>query len=81
MIASDRQGLHSQVLLLNRFYMAMQIISARQSFILLYRDVAEVIDTESGSFYNYSFESWQELSQMRFEDHHPTNWKIGRAHV
>ncbi|MEC7564074.1 MAG: HNH endonuclease [Planctomycetota bacterium] len=74
MIASDRQGLHSQVLLLNRFYMAMQIISARQSFILLYRDVAEVIDTESGSFYNYSFESWQELSLMRFEDHHPTNW-------
>lgn len=68
MIASDRQGLNAQVLLLNRFYMAMQVITARQSFILLYRDVAEVIDTEDGSFYNYSFSNWQALSQLRHED-------------
>jgi 5-methylcytosine-specific restriction endonuclease McrA len=68
MIASDRQGLNAQVLLLNRFYMAMQVITARQSFILLYRDVAEVIDTEDGSFYNYSFLNWQELSLLRHEE-------------
>ena len=46
MIASDRRGLDSQVLLLNRFYMAMKVITARQSFILLCRDAAEVIDVD-----------------------------------
>lgn len=59
MIASDRQGLTSKVLLLNRFYMAMQVISGRQAFILLCRESAEVIDVEKQQFYNYSFDLWQ----------------------
>ena len=52
MIASDRRGLDSQVLLLNRFYMPMQVISARQAFTLLCRESAEVIDVDHGHFYN-----------------------------
>ncbi|MEC9095234.1 MAG: HNH endonuclease [Planctomycetota bacterium] len=74
MIACDRQGLHSQVLLLNRFYMAMQIISGRQAFILLCREAAEVIDVEEKQFYTYSFELWQELSLLRLEENLLANW-------
>ena len=74
MIASDRQGLHSNVLLLNRFYMAMQIISGRQAFILLCRESAEVIDVEDQQFCNYSFDFWQELSLLRMEEKLISNW-------
>ena len=74
MIASDRRGLDSQVLLLNRFYMAMKVITARQSFILLCRDAAEVIDVEEGQYFNYSFDAWQELSEFRQEEGMITNW-------
>ena len=74
MIASDRQGLTSKVLLLNRFYMAMQVISGRQAFILLCRESAEVIDVEKQQFYNYSFDLWQELSLLRLEEDMLTNW-------
>ena len=74
MIASDRQGLHSNVLLLNQFYMAMQIISGRQAFILLCRESAEVIDVEDQQFHNYSFEFWQELSLLRMEEKLLSNW-------
>ena len=74
MIASDRQGLHSNVLLLNQFYMAMQIISGRQAFILLCRESAEVIDVEDQQFCNYSFEFWQELSLLRMEEKLINNW-------
>ena len=74
MIASDRRGLDSQVLLLNRFYMPMQVISARQAFTLLCRESAEVIDVDHGHFYNYSFENWQELSLLRAEENLVTNW-------
>ena len=74
MIASDRHGLTSKVLLLNRFYMAMQVISGRQAFILLCRESAEVIDVDQQQFYNYSFDLWQELSLLRLEEDLLTNW-------
>ncbi|MEL0097764.1 MAG: HNH endonuclease [Planctomycetaceae bacterium] len=74
MVASDRQGLTSKVLLLNRFYMAMQVISGRQAFILLCRESAEVIDVDQQQFYNYSFDLWQELSLLRLEEDLLTNW-------
>ena len=38
--------LNSSVLVLNRHYMALRVITARRAFILLYREAAEVIDIE-----------------------------------
>ena len=38
--------LDTNVLVLNRFYMAIRVINVRRTFTLLYRDCAEVIDTE-----------------------------------
>ncbi len=74
MIASDRHGLHSQVLLLNRSYMPMRIITGRQAFVLLCRESAEVIDVEQQQFFNYSLELWLELSLLRSEEESDTNW-------
>jgi len=41
--------LNSSVLILNRHYMALRVITARRAFILLYREAAEVIDIEDGA--------------------------------
>lgn len=57
--------LDCKVLVLNKLYVAVRVISARRAFSLLCRDIAEVIHVEDDKFLNYNFESWQELSQLR----------------
>lgn len=61
---SPCRALNSSVLVLNRFYMAVHVVSVRRAFILLYRDTAEVIHLEDGQFANYDFESWCEISSF-----------------
>ena len=56
--------LESNVLVLNRFFMAVRVVNVRRTFTLLYRDCAEVIENENGQFVSYDFESWCELSQL-----------------
>ena len=58
-------GLDSKVLVLNKLYMAIRVISARRAFTMLVRDLAEVIHVDNGEFINYDFESWAELSELR----------------
>ena len=66
-----RSVLQANVLVLNRFYMAIRVIDVRRSMILLYRDCAEVIANEDGAFISYDFESWCELSRMTSQDPQP----------
>ena len=72
------EGLSSKVLVLNKAYMAMRIISAKRAFCLLARDIAEVIHVDSGSgadgattgsgaYLTYDFASWIEISQLQRE--------------
>lgn len=61
---SNASVLDGSVLVLNRFYMAVHVISVRRSLVLLYRDLAEVIDVENGQYFNYNFESWIELAML-----------------
>jgi len=63
--------LEGSVLVLNRFFMAIHVISVRRSLVLLYRDLAEVIDVERGQYMNYSFENWIELSQLMADQPQP----------
>lgn len=56
--------LETNVLVLNRFYMATRVINVRRTFTLLYRDCAEVIENENGQYASYDFASWCELSQL-----------------
>jgi 5-methylcytosine-specific restriction endonuclease McrA len=59
-------ALDSNVLVLNRNYMAVHVITARRAFGLLYKDLAEVIHyPDDEEMLAYDFDSWVELSRMR----------------
>jgi 5-methylcytosine-specific restriction endonuclease McrA len=60
----ERSALNSSVLVLNRYYLAVRVVDVRRAMTLLYRSCAEVISIENGSYYNYDFETWCELSQL-----------------
>jgi 5-methylcytosine-specific restriction endonuclease McrA len=63
--------LDTNVLVLNRFYMAIRVINVRRAFTLLYRDCAEVIDNDTNQYISYDFECWCELSQLTSVDKQP----------
>lgn len=65
--ASASSGLDAKVLVLNRFYSAIRVIDARRAFILLAKEVAEVVAVEEGSYVSYPFATWTELSDFRRE--------------
>lgn len=66
---SPQQGsptaLQTNVLALNRNFLAVQVITAKRAFCLLYKDLAEVIHVESGAYCSYSFETWRDLSDLK----------------
>ncbi|MCY2941024.1 MAG: HNH endonuclease [Planctomycetota bacterium] len=57
--------LDSSVLVLNKMFMAVQIINVRRAFILLVKEQAEVVSTEDGQYSTYDFSSWLEVSEYR----------------
>lgn len=61
------EGLNAKVLVLNKLYVAVRVISARHAFTLLARDVAEVIHADDGTYANYDLASWTEVSELRRE--------------
>ncbi|NND99464.1 MAG: HNH endonuclease [Pirellulaceae bacterium] len=63
--------LDTNVLVLNRFYMAIRVVTVRRSLTLLYRQCAEVISNENAQFVSYDFDSWCELSQMASMEKQP----------
>ena len=65
MTAGPSAAMQSSVLVLNRLYMAIQVMSVRRAFCLLFKDLAEVINIENGTYVSYNFESWREVSQFR----------------
>jgi len=58
-------GLSCNVLVLNRLYMAIRVVSARRAFSLLVRNLAEVISVENDSYLSYDITSWMEISQLK----------------
>lgn len=58
-------ALDCKVLVLNKLYVAVRVISARRAFGMLARNLAEVIHLEDGQYANYDFQTWTELSQLR----------------
>lgn len=58
----------SSVLVLNRYYMAVHVVSVRRAFILLYRELAEIIDIENGHYANYDFDTWCEMSELQWQE-------------
>ena len=58
-------ALDEKVLVLNRLYTAVRVISARRAFVMLFKRGAEVISVENGAYLNYDFESWAEVAQLQ----------------
>ena len=61
-------ALNTSVLVLNRAYLAVHVVSVRRAFGLLFRATAEVIHVEDGHYANYDFSSWCEWSELRAEE-------------
>ncbi|MGP1272757.1 MAG: HNH endonuclease [Phycisphaerales bacterium] len=59
--------LDAKVLVLNKLYLAVRVISAKRAFCMLARDHAEVIHVDGGHYLNYDFSSWAEVSQLAAE--------------
>jgi 5-methylcytosine-specific restriction endonuclease McrA len=57
--------LDMSVLVLNKLYMAIHVVSVRRAFTLLCKQVAEVVSIEEGQWCSYDFESWREVSELR----------------
>jgi 5-methylcytosine-specific restriction endonuclease McrA len=66
MVAADA-SLSASVLLLNRLYMALRVVSARRALTLLYRELVEVVSVDDGQYLSYDFDDWVEVSQTKRE--------------
>src|ERR1051325_1290954 len=58
-------ALDASVLVLNKLFMAIHIISVRRAMCLLCKDLAEVVSLEDGGFTTYDFATWREVSEYR----------------
>src|SRR5215212_4992833 len=58
-------ALNASVLVLNKTFLAVHIVSVRRAFCLLCKDLAEVVSLEDGQFATYDFATWREVSEFR----------------
>jgi len=65
MHSSPNSALDASVLVLNKLFMAVHVISVRRAFCLLCKDLAEVVSLEDGTFATYDFHTWREVSEYR----------------
>jgi len=65
MIGHNASPLEASVLVLNKMFMAVHVITVRRAFILLCKELAEVVSLEDGQFATYDFETWREVSEFR----------------
>ena len=81
MPAGQYSPLDSSVLVLNRVFMAVHVISVRRAFCMLCKDLAEVVSYDDGQFATYDFSRWSELSALRarLDRHEDDDW-VRTAH-
>ena len=68
MIARSNSPLDASVLVLNKLFMAVHVISVRRAFVLLCKELAEVVSQEDGQFATYDFQTWREISEFRLKN-------------
>jgi 5-methylcytosine-specific restriction endonuclease McrA len=73
-------SLDSSVLVLNKFYLAVHIISARRAFCLLFKELAEVVTIDDGQYMSFNFASWREVSEARTHYREPEDDFIRTIH-
>jgi len=64
-------NLEASVLVLNRLFMAVRVVRAREAFVLLWKEIAEVVSVEDETYNTYDFSSWAQVSEYRrkFQPH------------
>lgn len=62
---AESPAMSSSVLVLNRLYIAIRVVSVRRAMALLYRELAEVVSVQDGQYLSYDFGSWLEVSEAR----------------
>ena len=73
MLNADYSSLDSNVLVLNKHYAAVRVVSARRALTLLFKGIADVVALEDEQYASYDFDSWRALSEYRSKfqrDHH-----------
>jgi len=73
-------GLDASVLVLNKLYMAVHVISARRAFGLLFKELAEVVTLDDGHYQAYDFHSWREVSEARARFKDPDDDYVRTVH-
>ncbi len=61
------RNLDASVLVLNKFYIAMNVVSVRRAITLLYKNTAEVVTVDEDRFASYNLHSWRDVSSLRVE--------------
>ncbi|MFO0957673.1 MAG: HNH endonuclease [Isosphaeraceae bacterium] len=57
-------ALETSVLVLNKLYMAVRIITVRRAFCLLAKELAEVVVIDDGYYQSFDFDGWLEASRL-----------------
>lgn len=65
MFAAETSVLDSNVLVLNRNYAAVRVVSAKRAMILLFKEIAEIVAFEDSQYMSYDFQTWRALSEYR----------------
>ena len=76
-------ALNERVLVLNRGYAAIRVVSVREAFLLLFRGVAEVISVNRGRYEIFDIDSWLEVAELqRMYERGDHDWiRCARQHV
>ncbi len=74
------RALDASVLVLNRYYMAVHVISVRRAFCLLFKELAEVITIDDGRYVSFDFATWREVSLARARFKEPDDDFIRTVH-
>jgi len=65
MSTTENGVLDSHVLVLNKYYAAVRVVSARRAFVMIFKQIAEVVLPENGGYVSHDFQSWLQVSQER----------------
>ena len=65
MFAAEHSALDSNVLVLNRHYAAVRVVSVKRAMVMLFKQAAEIVALEDTQYLSYDFDSWRELSAYR----------------
>ena len=73
-------ALDASCLVLNKYYMAVHVVSVRRAFCLLFKELAEVITLDDGRYASFDFASWREVSEARVLFREPDDDFIRTVH-